>query len=138
MKPFVLPLCLLVAAAAAFAAEPIKFVSPDQSSTLVVDKSGRRDLIELRSGKTVHRLFEENLDTIFKPKLAKAFNASLNKVGRIVPPTFTSARWVSPDEVEIKGRSSVIINNDNGDAFSFTASVSKSGTVRDVTVTPIK
>ena len=138
MKPFLIPLFLLVTAGAAFAAEPIKFVSPDQSSTLVVDKSGRRDLIELRSGKTVHRLFEENLDTIFKPKLAKAFNASLNKVGRIVPPTFTSARWVSPEEVEIKGRSSVIINNDNGDAFSFTASVSKSGTIRDVTVTPIK
>ena len=108
---------LLVAASAVFAAEPIKFVSPDESSTLIVDKSGRRDLIELRSGKTVHRLFEENLDSVFKPKLAKAFNASLNKVGKIVPPTFTSARWISPDEVEIRGRSSVIINNDNGDAF---------------------
>ena len=129
---------LLVAGSAVFAAEPIKFVSPDESSTLVVDKSGRRDLIELRSGKTVHRLFDENLDSIFKPKLAKAFNASLNKVGKIVPPTFTSARWVSPDEVEIRGRSSVIINNDNGDAFSFTALVSKSGTVKDVTVTSVK
>lgn len=138
MKPFLIVPFLLATASAVFAAEPIKFVSPDQSSTLVVDKSGRRDLIELRSGKTVHRLFAENLDSIFKPKLAKAFNASLNKVGRIVPPTFTSARWISPDEVEIKGQSSVIINNDNGDAFSFTASVSKSGTVRDVTVTPAK
>ncbi|MBW0000440.1 MAG: hypothetical protein JO015_15180 [Verrucomicrobia bacterium] len=138
MKPFLILPFLLVTASGLIAAEPIKFVSPDQSSVLVVDKSGRRDLIELRSGKTVHRLFEENLDSTFKPKLAKAFDASLNKVGRIVPPTFTSARWVSPDEVEIKGRSSVIINNDNGDAFSFTASVTKSGTVRDVTVTPVK
>lgn len=138
MKPFLIVPFLLVMASAVFAAEPIKFVSPDKTSTLVVDKSGRRDLIELRSGKTVHRLFYEDLDSIFKPKLAKAFNASLNKVGKIVLPTFTSARWISPDEVEIKGQSSVIINNDNGDTFSFTALVLKSGTVRDVTVTPAK
>ena len=138
MKPFLILPVLLITASAAFAAEPIKFVSPDQSSTLVVDKSGRRDLIELRSGKTVHRLFYEDLDSIFKPKLAKAFNASLNKVGKIVLPTFTSARWISPDEVEIRGQSSVIINNDNGDAFSFTALVSKSAIVKDVTVTPTK
>lgn len=138
MKPFLIVPFLLVTASAAFAAEPIKFVSPDKTSTLVVDKSGRRDFIELRSGKTVHRLFYEDLDSIFKPKLAKAFNASLNKVGKIVLPTFTSARWISPDEVEIKGQSSVIINNDNGDPFSFTALVSKAGTVKDVTVTPTK
>ena len=128
----------LLTVASAFAADVMKFVSPDKSSTLVVDKSGRRDVIELRSGKRVHRLFYEDLDSIFKPKIAEAFNASLNKVGKIVLPTFTSARWISADEVEIKGESSVIINNDNGDEFTFTASVSKSGSVKSLTVVPMR
>lgn len=138
MKPFLIAPFLLVAVSAAFAAEPIRFVSPDKSSSLVVDKSGRRDLIEIRSGKAVHRLFGEDLDAVFKPRLAKAFNASLDKVGKIVSPTFTSARWISPEEVEIRGQSSVIINNDNGDSFTFTALVSKAGVIKDVTVTPVK
>ena len=137
MKPFVF-LPLLLIATAALAVDPIKFISPDKSSTLVVDKSGKRDIIELRSGKTVHRLFYEDLDALFKPKLAKAFDASLNKVGKIVLPTFISARWISPDEVEVKGESSVIINEDAGDEFNFTATVSKNGTIKDVTVAPRK
>ena len=99
-------LAFLLTVASAFATDAMKFVSPDKSTTLVVDKSGRRDIIELQSGKRVHRLFYEDLDSIFKPKIAEAFNASLNKVGKIVLPTFTSARWISPDEVEIKGESS--------------------------------
>jgi hypothetical protein len=82
------------------------------------------------------RLFYEDLDSIFKPKIAEAFNASLKKVGKIVLPTFTSARWTSPDEVEIKGESVVIINDDDGDKFTFTASVSNSGTVQHLTVVP--
>ena len=51
-------------------------------------------------------------------------------------PTFTSASWTSPDEVEIKGKSSVIINDDKGDEFTFTALVSKSGNVKRLTVVP--
>jgi hypothetical protein len=137
MKPFVF-LSFLVTATAGLAAEPIKFISPDKTSTLLVDKSGKRDLIELKSGKTVHRLFYEDLDALFKPKLAKAFDASLNKVGKIVLPTFISARWMSADEVEIKGESSVIINDDAGDEFNFTATVSKGGTIKDVVVVPKK
>jgi hypothetical protein len=129
---------LLLTATAAFAAEPMKFVSPDKSSALVVDKSGKRDLIELKSGKRVHRLFYEGFDSLFKPKLAKAFNASLNKVGKVVPPTFTSAQWVSAEDVEIKGRSSVVINNDNGDEFTFTAVASKAGNIKDLVVVPAK
>jgi hypothetical protein len=62
----------------------------------------------------------------------------LNKIGKIVLPTFTSASWTSPDEVEIKGKSSVIINDDSGDEFTFTALVSKSGSVKDLTVVPTK
>ena len=116
----------------------MKFVSPDKSSTLVVDKSGKRDLIELKSGKSVHRLFYEDLDSIFKPKVAEAFNASLNKIGKIVLPTFTSARWTSADEVEIKGESSVVINDNEGDPFTFTASVSKSGSLSHLSVVPSK
>ena len=49
-------------------------------------------------------------------------------------PTFTSARWISADEVEIKGESVVIINGDEGDEFTFTASVSKSGNVKNLLV----
>jgi hypothetical protein len=84
----------------------MKFVSPDKSTTLVIDKSGKRDVVELQSGKRVHRLFYEDLDSIFKPKIAEAFGVSLNKVGKIVLPTFISARWTSADEVEIKGNQS--------------------------------
>jgi hypothetical protein len=124
--------------ASIFASDATKFVSPDKSSTLVVDKSGKRDVIELRSGKKVHRLFYEDLDSTFKPKIAEAFNASLNKVGEIVLPTFTSARWTSADEVEIKGESVVIINEDKGDEFTFAALVSNSGSVKHLTVVPKK
>jgi hypothetical protein len=46
----------------AFAADATKFVSPSKLSTLVVDKSGRRDIIELQSGKRVHRLFYFGLE----------------------------------------------------------------------------
>jgi hypothetical protein len=120
--------------AIAFAEDAMRFVSPDQSAALVVDKSGKRDVIELRSGKRIHRLFYEDLDSVFKPRIAEAFNASLNKVGKIVLPTFTGARWISGDEVEIKGESVVIINGDEGDEFTFTASVSKSGNVKNLVV----
>jgi len=120
--------------AIAFAEDAMRFVSPDQSAALVVDKSGKRDVIELRSGKRVHRLFYEDLDSVFKPRIAEAFNASLNKVGKIVLPTFTGARWISGDEVEIKGESVVIINGDEGDEFTFTASVSKAGNVKNLVV----
>jgi hypothetical protein len=131
-------LALILTVTAAFAQDAMKFVSPDKSTTLLIDKSGKRDLIELKSGKQVHRLFYEDLDSIFKPKIAEAFNASLNKVGKIVLPTFTSARWTSVDEVEIKGESSVVINDDEGDEFTFTASVSKSGNVKHLTVVQTK
>ena len=137
MKSFLI-LFFLLSVGPTFAADVMKFVSPDKMSTLLVDKSGRRDVIELRSGRTVHRLFYEDLDSIFKPTIAEAFNASLNKIGKIVLPTFTSASGTSPDELEIKGRSSVIINNDKGDEFAFTALVSKSGSVKHLTVVPTK
>jgi hypothetical protein len=147
MKSFLF-LFFLLSVGSTFAADTMKFASPDKMSTLVVDKSGRRDIIELRSGKRVHRLFYEDLDSIFKPKIdgslsswvppAEAFNASLNKIGKIVLPTFTSATWTSSDEVEIKGKSSVIINDDEGDEFTFTALVSTSGSVKHLTVVPTK
>jgi hypothetical protein len=129
---------LLLTIALANATDAMRFVSPDKEATLVIDKSGKRDIVELHSGKRVHRLFYEDLDSTFKPKIAEAFNASLNKVGKIVLPTFTSARWISADEVEIKGESVVIINDGDGDGFTFTASVSKSGSVEHLTVVPKK
>ena len=135
MKPSLL-LVFLMTVATAFADDAIKIVSPDNSTTLLVDKSGKRDLIVLHSGKIRHRLFYEDLDTLFRAKLATAFNASLNKVGKVVLPTFKSARWISPDEVEIKGESTVIINEDSGDDFGFTAVVSKMGKIKDLSITP--
>jgi hypothetical protein len=128
---------LLLTVGSTLAADTMKFVSPDKSCTLVVDKSGKRDLLELKSGKRVHRLFYEDLDSIFKPKIAEAFKASLNKVGKIVLPTFTSASWTTEDEVEIKGESSVSIN-DEDEQFTFTADVSKAGNVKHLTVVPTK
>jgi hypothetical protein len=79
-------LVFLLTVASAFAADAMKFVSPDKSTTLVVDKSGRRDIVELQSGKRVHRLFYEDLDSIFKPKVAEAFNASLNRLAKLYSP----------------------------------------------------
>jgi hypothetical protein len=131
-------LVLILTVGSVFAEDAMKFVSPDKSTTLVVDKSGKRDVVELQSGKRVHRLFYEDLDSIFKPKIAEAFGASLDKVGKIVLPTFISARWTSADEVEIKGESVVIINDGDGDEFTFTASVSKLGKVKHLTVAPKK
>jgi hypothetical protein len=133
MKPSLL-LVFLMTVAAAFADDAIKIVSPDNTTTLL--KSGKRDLIVLHSGKIRHRLFYEDLDTLFRAKLATAFNASLNKVGKVVLPTFKSARWISPDEVEIKGESTVIINEDSGDDFGFTAVVSKTGKIKDLSIAP--
>jgi hypothetical protein len=71
-------------------------------------------------------------------RIAEAFNASLNKIGKVAPPSFSSASWNSQNEVEIKGKSSVIINNDKGDEFTFTGLVSKSGIVKILTVVPAK
>jgi hypothetical protein len=98
-------LVFLVTVVAAFADDAIKIVSPDNTTTLVVDKSGKRDLIILHSGKIRHRLFYEDLDTLFRAKLATAFNASLNKVGKV-------------------------------DDFGFTAVVSKTGRIKDLSITP--
>ena len=137
MKSFLF-FSFLLTVASAFAPDAMKFVSSDKISTLFVDKSGRRDIIELQTGKKVHRLFYHDLDSTFEPSIAEAFNASLNKIGKIVPPTFSSASWTPQDEVEIKGKSSVIINGDKGDEFTFTAVVSKSGIVKNLTVIPAK
>jgi len=59
------------------------FFALDKSATLVIDKSGRRDVIELRYGKRAHRLFYEDLDSTFSPRSQLAFKASLNKVGKV-------------------------------------------------------
>ena len=66
-------LAFFLTVASIFAADAMKFVSPDKTAALVIDKSGRRDVIELKSGKRVHRLFYEDLDSLFKPKVAEAF-----------------------------------------------------------------
>jgi hypothetical protein len=127
---------LIFTATVILAGEPIKFVSPDQSSTLFVNRSGNHDLIELKSDNTVHHLFDENFEQLFRPKLAEAYNASLEKTGKVVFSKFESAKWLASDKVEIKGKSNVTIDNKAGNAFTFTALVSKSGSVQELTVQP--
>ena len=64
-------LALFLTVGSTFAADTMKFVSPDKSCALMVDKSGKRDLMELKSGKRVHRLFYEDLDSILNPRSRK-------------------------------------------------------------------
>jgi hypothetical protein len=69
----------------------------------------------------------------------------LSQFGRTCSDTHLSERflsddrgWTSADEVEIKGESGVTINDDQGDEFTFTALVSKSGRVKHLTVVPTR
>jgi hypothetical protein len=41
-------LVLFLTVGSAFAEDAMKFVSPDKSTTLVIDKSGKRDVVELQ------------------------------------------------------------------------------------------
>jgi hypothetical protein len=75
-------LALLLTAIAGSASDATKIASPDKTSSIIVDKSGRRDLIFVQNSQAEHRLYYNELDTVFKPKLAAALN---------VPPL---ARWV--------------------------------------------
>src|SRR5882757_9504820 len=78
------------------------------SYALQIDKSGRRDVIQLRSGVKVSRLFYDDIDSL-KPYIAKTYNVSVSKIGKIVLPTFRSAKWLSPTEVEITCNSAATI-----------------------------
>jgi hypothetical protein len=108
--------------------------SPDNANALQIDKSGRRDVIQLRSGVKVSRLFYDDIDSL-KPYIAKTYNVPLAKIGKIVLPTFLSAKWLSAAEVEIMCNSAVTLGENETKEFDFTALVSSSGKVENVTIT---
>lgn len=122
-------LFLLVLAVPAFSDEMIW--SPNHSRVLIVDTSGRRDLISIKSGSKNIRLFYGNygdaLDA-WKPELSKLFGISESQVGKIVLPSFVAAKWISENEVLIDLESS-FTDNKNFDDFEFSlrASVGADG-----------
>jgi hypothetical protein len=116
-----------------YAVEIQQIPSPDNASALQIDKSGRRDVIQLRSGVKVSRLFYDDIDSL-KPYIAKTYSVPVAKVGKIVLPTFLSAKWLSAAEVEIVCNAAVNLG-ENEKEFDFTALVSSSGKVEKVTIT---
>jgi hypothetical protein len=117
-----------------YAVEIQQIPSPDNASALQIDKSGRRDVIQLRSGVKVSRLFFDDIDSL-KPHIAKTYNVPVSKVGKIVLPTFLSAKWLSATEVEIMCNTAVTLGENETKEFDFTALVSSSGNVENVTIT---
>jgi hypothetical protein len=124
----------LVLTSLGYAVEIQQIPSPDSANALQIDKSGRRDVIQLRSGVKVIRLFYDDIDSL-KPYIAKAYNVPATKVGKIVLPRFLSAKWPSANEVEITCNSAVTIGENETKEFDYTALVSSSGTVENVTIT---
>ena len=65
--------------------------SPNHSRALIVDTSGRRDLISIKSGSKNIRLFYghfgDALDA-WKPGLSKLYGIPESQVGKIVLPSF--------------------------------------------------
>jgi len=117
-----------------YAVEIQQIPSPDNANALQIDKSGRRDVIQLRSGVKVSRLFYDDIDTL-KPYIAKTYNVPLAKVGKIVLPTFLSAKWVSATDVEITCNSAVTLGEHDTKEFDFIALVSSAGKLENVTIT---
>jgi hypothetical protein len=134
MIKFVLFFLLLSLAPLAHAVEIQQIPSPDNTSAIQIDRSGRRDVIQLRSGVKIIRLFYDDIDSL-KPYIAKSYNVSVTKVGKIVLPTFLSAKWLSPAEVEITCDTVVTLAENDTMEFDFTAVVSSSGTTQSVTIT---
>jgi hypothetical protein len=106
--------------------------SPDNTSSLMIDKSGRHDVLQLRSGVKVVRLFYDDIDSL-KPYLARAYEVPVTKLGKITLPTYKSAKWLSPTELQIACDSAVSIGDDERD-FGFTAVVDKSGKLVSATI----
>ena len=112
-------LFMSVLAFPAFADETIW--SPNHSKAVVVDTSGRRDLISIKSGSKNIRLFYgtggDALDA-WKPKLAGLCGIPESQVGKIVLPSFVSAKWISENEVLIDLESG-FTETQNFDSFDF-------------------
>src|SRR5262249_42613615 len=114
-------LFFLVLAVPAFAGELQQIRSPNRSKVLLVDSSGRRDIISIKSGSKIIRLFYGNegdaLDA-WKPQLAKLYVIPENQIGKIVLPSFVAAKWISDNEVQIDLESS-FTEEKNFDSFEF-------------------
>ena len=121
--------CLLMAA---FAVEILQVPSPDNANSLMIDKSGRHDVIQLRAGVKVIRLFYDDIDTL-KPYLAKAFGIQIAKVGKITLPTYKSAKWLSATDLQVVCDSAVAIA-DSEREFVFTAVVDTTGKLVSATI----
>lgn len=106
--------------------------SPDNTSSLMIDKSGRHDVLQLRSGVKVVRLFYDDIDSL-KPYLARAYAVPVTKLGKITLPSYKSAKWLSPTELQIVCDSAVTVGDDERD-FGFTAVVDKSGKLVSATI----
>jgi hypothetical protein len=117
------------------AVEILQVPSPDNTSSLMIDKSGRRDVLQLRSGVKVVRLFYDDIDSL-KPYLARAYEVPVTKLGKVTLPTYKSAKWLSPMELQIECSSAVGIGDDERD-FNFTAVVDNSGKLVSATIAKI-
>jgi hypothetical protein len=116
-----------------YAVEIQQIPSPDNANAILIDRSGRRDVIQLRSGVKVIRLFYDDIDSL-KPYIAKAYGVPVAKIGKIVLPTFVSAKWLSATEVEIVCDSGASFGTNDSSDFDFTAVVSSNGTEEKVTI----
>jgi hypothetical protein len=133
MKAFCLiSLLLLGLLAPAPAVEILQVPSPDNSNSLMIDKSGRRDVLQLRTGVKVVRLFYDDIDAL-KPYLARAFVVPATKLGKITLPTYKSAKWLSNARLQIVCSSTVNVA-DTDREFDFTAVVDSSGKLLDATI----
>ena len=114
------------------AVEILQVPSPDNSSSLMIDKSGRRDVLQLRTGVKVVRHFYDDIDTL-KPYLARAFGVPATKVGKITLPTYKSAKWLSNAQLQIVCAGAVNLG-DSDREFDFTALVDSSGKLLNATI----
>jgi hypothetical protein len=110
---------------AAPAVEILQVPSPDNANSLMIDKSGRRDVLQLRAGVKVIRLFYDDIDAL-KPYLAKAYGVSAAKLGKITQPTYKSAKWLSAVQLQVECTSAVTMT-DGDREFDFTAVVDTTG-----------
>jgi hypothetical protein len=116
----------------ALAVEILQVPSPDNSNSLMIDKSGRRDVLQLRSGVKVVRLFYDDIDAL-KPYLAKSFGVPASKLGKISLPVYKSAKWLSNAELQIVCADAVNLG-DSDREFDFTAVVDSSGKLMSATI----
>src|SRR5258708_13776608 len=80
--------------------------SPDNANSLMIDKSGRRDVLQLRAGVKVFRLFYDDIAAL-KPYVAKADGIPAAKLGKIAQPIYKSAKWLSAAQLQIACASSI-------------------------------